>query len=177
MKMRVLAVKVHARSPFPKWDEQQIERPHMFWSAKLSRLLQGWKTYLTDVRHIPGFWWCWYFVFFVGNPTYLKSTFGQSIHGQPISTIQKYHQDLDPQILLAFVKVLWDLTRTIFLSYSQLIEIWEIFDLLSVGFWIEIATLRKNANTATRIILFWMSKPLCYRMPGSFKFAWSRKSW
>ena len=145
--------------------------------GEIIKIASGLKDLFDWRKAYSRFWWCWYFVFFVGNPTYLKSTFGQSIHGQSISTIQKYHQDLDPQILLAFVKVLWDLTRTIFLSYSQLIEIWEIFDLLSVGFWIEIATLRKNANTATRIILFWMSKPLCYRMPGSFKFAWSRKSW
>ena len=42
---------------------------------------------------------------FIGNPTYLKATFGQLIHDQPISTSQIYHKDFSPLILFVFVKL------------------------------------------------------------------------
>jgi len=50
-------------------------------------------------------WFFWYFVFFLENPTYLESTFGPSIHHLSFSTIQIYHEDFDLPIYGTFVKL------------------------------------------------------------------------
>ena len=68
------------------WIDGKSTNPYMLWSQEFLTWCRRTGPNFRYVRHIPGFWWCQYFGVFIGNPTYLKSTFGQSIHDQPTST-------------------------------------------------------------------------------------------
>jgi hypothetical protein len=83
----------------------ELTDPKILWSSEFPEWLQSLKRRKEHVRQYCRFLMMQCFGVFIGNPTYFKTTFGQLIHDQPISTSQIYHKDFSPLILFVFVKL------------------------------------------------------------------------